>query len=177
MRPSSGKDGRDPRKSVSTGAVGILHFFFRWRKSAIFSSRSLGCCWKGGWPPEGARSCRIENGRPRYGEEINGALTLVQENRAGYAASPLQQRACYLGPGKLWNACGGRAQIHRVPAGDWEIDTGGRPPAAGTKVVHKWRAGGPADEIAEQRVFPPALGKTVCASRYVRTPVRPRPGR
>jgi folate-binding protein YgfZ len=114
-----------------------------------------------GIPPataEDARIVRIENGRPRYGEEITERY-LVQETDQLRAVH--FSKGCYLGQ-EIVERVRSRAQIHRVLR-RLELDTS-EPPAAGTKLKS-----GDADaaEIASA-VFSPALGKTV-ALAYVRT--------
>jgi folate-binding protein YgfZ len=116
---------------------------------------------KAGLPPatpEDARIVRIENGRPRYGEEITERY-LVQETDQLRAVH--FSKGCYLGQ-EIVERVRSRAQIHRVLR-RLEIDTS-QPPEAGTKLKS-----GDADaaEIASA-VFSPALGKTV-ALAYVRT--------
>jgi len=105
-----------------------------------------------------ARIVRIENGRPRYGEEITERY-LVQETDQLRAVH--FSKGCYLGQ-EIVERVRSRAQIHRVLR-KIEIDTS-EPPAAGTKLKS-----GDADaaEIASA-VFSPALGKTI-ALAYVRT--------
>lgn len=108
--------------------------------------------------PEDARIVRIENGRPRYGEEITERY-LVQETSQLQAVN--FSKGCYLGQ-EIVERVRSRAQIHRVLR-RLEIDTS-EPPAVGTKLKS-----GDADaaEIVSA-VFSPALGKTV-AMAYVRT--------
>jgi folate-binding protein YgfZ len=107
---------------------------------------------------EDARIVRIENGRPRYGEEITERY-LVQET--GQLQAVNFNKGCYLGQ-EIVERVRSRAQIHRVlrPV---EIDAT-EPPTAGTKLKS-----GDADaaEIASA-VYSPALGKTA-ALAYVRT--------
>jgi folate-binding protein YgfZ len=105
-----------------------------------------------------ARIVRIENGRPRYGEEITERY-LVQETDQLRAVH--FSKGCYLGQ-EIVERVRSRAQIHRVLR-KIEIDTS-EPPAAGAKLKS-----GDADaaEIASA-VFSPALGKTI-ALAYVRT--------
>ena len=108
--------------------------------------------------PQDVRTVRIENGRPRYGEEITERY-LVQET--GQLQAVHFTKGCYLGQ-EIVERVRSRAQIHRVLR-RLEIDTS-EPPAAGVKLKS-----GDADaaEIASA-VFSPALGKTV-ALAYVRT--------
>jgi len=105
-----------------------------------------------------ARIVRIENGRPRFGEEITERY-LVQETAQLQAVN--FNKGCYLGQ-EIVERVRSRAQIHRVLR-RLEIGTN-EPPAAGTKLKS-----GDADaaEIASA-VFSPALEKTV-ALAYVRT--------
>jgi len=107
---------------------------------------------------EDARIVRIENGRPRYGEEITERY-LVQETDQLRAVH--FSKGCYLGQ-EIVERVRSRAQIHRVLR-RLEIDTS-ELLAPGTKLKS-----GEADaaEIASA-VFSPALGKTV-ALAYVRT--------
>ena len=107
---------------------------------------------------EDARTVRIENGRPRYGEEITERY-LLQET--GQLQAVNFGKGCYLGQ-EIVERVRSRAQIHRVLR-RLEIDTT-EPPAAGTKLKS---GDGDAAEIASA-VFSPALGVTV-ALAYVRT--------
>ncbi len=125
-----------------------------------------------------ARVVRIENARPRYGEEITERY-LVQET--AQLRGVHFSKGCYLGQ-EIVERVRSRAQIHRVLR-RLEIDTA-EPPAAGTKVssigagaggqVEGGQAktaqvqGGDAAEIASS-AFSPGLGQTV-ALAYVRTP-------
>jgi tRNA-modifying protein YgfZ len=113
-------------------------------------------------PPE-ATIVRLENGRPRYGEEITERY-LVQET--GQLQAVHFSKGCYLGQ-EIVERVRSRAQIHRVLR-RIEIDSSDVPPA-GTKLK-------PADpdsatdagEIVSA-VLSPGLGKVV-AMAYVRTP-------
>ncbi len=119
-----------------------------------------------------ARVVRIENGRPRYGEEITERY-LVQET--GQMRGVHLSKGCYLGQ-EIVERVRSRAQIHRVLR-RLEIDTS-ETPAAGTKLTVAGAAQpeagqtpaprGDAAEIASS-AFSPALGKSV-ALAYVRTP-------
>jgi aminomethyltransferase len=108
-----------------------------------------------------ARVVRIENGRPRYGEEITERY-LVQET--AQLRGVHFSKGCYLGQ-EIVERVRSRAQIHRMLR-RLEIDAA-EPPAAGTKLSSLAPAG-EAAEIASS-AFSPALGKTV-ALAYVRTP-------
>jgi folate-binding protein YgfZ len=107
-----------------------------------------------------ARTVRIENGQPRYGEEITERY-LVQETAQLQAVH--FSKGCYLGQ-EIVERVRSRAQIHRVLR-RLEIDwTEEAPPAAGSKL----KAGeAVAGEIASA-VFSPGIGKVV-ALAYVRT--------
>ena len=111
--------------------------------------------------PDDARIVRLENGRPRYGEEITERY-LIQET--GQLQAVHFSKGCYLGQ-EIVERVRSRAQIHRVLR-RLEIDTAD-PPAAGVKL--KSLSPDPADaaEIASA-AFSPALQKTV-ALAYVRT--------
>lgn len=97
---------------------------------------------------------RLENGRPRYGEEITERF-LVQETGQLQAVS--FNKGCYLGQ-EIVERVRSRAQIHRILR-RLEIDSSEVPPP-GTKFD-----GG---EIVSA-LLSPALGKVV-AMAYVRTP-------
>ncbi len=102
---------------------------------------------------EEATVARLENGRPRYGEEITERF-LVQETGQLQAVS--FHKGCYLGQ-EIVERVRSRAQIHRILR-RLEIDSTDVPPT-GTKFD--------AGEIVSA-VLSPALGKVV-AMAYVRT--------
>jgi tRNA-modifying protein YgfZ len=108
---------------------------------------------------EDATIVRIENGRPRYGEEITERF-LVQET--GQLQAVHFSKGCYLGQ-EIVERVRSRAQIHRLLR-RVEIDSPEVPPA-GTKLK---LADADAGEIVSA-VLSPALGKVV-AMAYVRTP-------
>ena len=140
----------------TTGKGGFFLFIPIEEKQTVISQLI-----KGGFPEataEDARIVRIENGRPRYGEEITERY-LVQETDQLRAVN--FNKGCYLGQ-EIVERVRSRAQIHRVLR-RLEIDTS-EAPAAGTKLKS---GDGDAAEIAGA-VFSPALGKTV-ALAYVRT--------
>ncbi len=108
---------------------------------------------------EDATIVRIENGRPRYGDEITERF-LVQETNQLQAVH--FNKGCYLGQ-EIVERVRSRAQIHRILR-RVEIDSQDVPPAK-TKLQ---AAGADAGEIVSA-VLSPALGKVV-AMAYVRTP-------
>jgi len=117
---------------------------------------------------EDARIVRIENGRPRYGEEITERY-LVQET--GQLQAVHFSKGCYLGQ-EIVERVRSRAQIHRILK-KLEIDTPENdrvvPPGPGIKLKSgEADAEKDAGEIVTA-VFSPALGKTV-AMAYVRVP-------
>jgi folate-binding protein YgfZ len=109
--------------------------------------------------PEDARQVRIENGHPRYGEEITERY-LVQETAQMHAVN--FTKGCYIGQ-EIVERVRSRGQVHRLLR-RLEMDTA-TVPAAGSKLAVD---GAPAAEIASA-VFSPALNKTV-ALAYVRAP-------
>lgn len=107
---------------------------------------------------EEARIVRIENGIPRYGEEISERY-LVPETQCMHAVH--SNKGCYLGQ-EIVERVRSRGQVHRLlmPV---TID-GRQPPAPGTKLTVD---GKDAAEIASA-VYSPAL-EWVVALAYVRT--------
>ena len=106
---------------------------------------------------------RLENGRPRYGEEITERF-LVQET--GQLQAVHFTKGCYLGQ-EIVERVRSRAQIHRVLR-HLVIDSSEVPPA-GTKL--KLSLANDAADAGEivSAALSPALGKVV-AMAYVRTP-------
>jgi len=107
---------------------------------------------------EAARTVRIENGKPRYGEEITERY-LTQETAQLHAVH--FSKGCYLGQ-EIVERVRSRAQIHRKLASVRIRSTVAPPPGTKLKVDGKDAA-----EIASA-VFSPALGE-VAALAYVRT--------
>jgi aminomethyltransferase len=107
---------------------------------------------------EEARVVRLENGKPRYGEDITDR-NLAQETRQLHAVH--FNKGCYLGQ-EIVERVRSRGQVHRHLA-PIEIDSA-TAPAPGTKLA----ADG--DTVAEitSAVYSPALGKIVGLA-YVRT--------
>lgn len=111
---------------------------------------------------EAATVIRIENGRPRYGDDISERF-LAQETSQTRALH--FSKGCYLGQ-EIVERVRSRAQIHRrlMPV---HLDTPA-PPAPGAKL----QAGGKDAAEITSAAFSPALGKTV-ALAYVRIDVKP----
>ena len=105
-----------------------------------------------------ARIVRIENGIPRYGEDISERY-LVQETQQTHAVHT--HKGCYLGQ-EIVERVRSRGQVHRVLM-RLHIHTTVAP-APGTKLMS---GGNPAAEISSAE-FSPALGE-VAALAYVRT--------
>ena len=107
-----------------------------------------------------ARIVRLENGKPRYGEEITERY-LVQETRALHGVN--SNKGCYLGQ-EIVERVRSRGQVHRVLT-PFRIK-GGTVPAPGTKLLKD------AKEVAEvsSAARSPALGEVVGLA-YVRTEV------
>jgi tRNA-modifying protein YgfZ len=141
----------------STGADGYFLFVPAERKDEVIAQLSTAGAVAA--TAEDARIVRIENGRPRYGEEITERY-LVQET--GQLQAVHFSKGCYLGQ-EIVERVRSRAQIHRVLR-KLEIDTA-EPPPVGTK----FKSGdADAGEIVSA-AFSPALQKTV-AMAYVRVP-------
>ena len=107
---------------------------------------------------EEARTVRIENAKPRYGEEISDRY-LVHETQVLHAVH--FNKGCYLGQ-EIVERVRSRGQVHRLltPV-RIQTDT---PPAPGTKLVANGEAAG---ELASA-AFSPALGEVV-GMAYVRS--------
>lgn len=108
--------------------------------------------------PDEARTVRIENGKPRYGEDISDRH-LVQETQVMHAVH--FNKGCYLGQ-EIVERVRSRGQVHRLltPV-RIQTDT---PPAPGTKLI----ANGEAVAEIASAAFSPALGEVV-ALAYVRS--------
>jgi aminomethyltransferase len=107
---------------------------------------------------EEARVVRLENGKPRYGEDISDRY-LAQETQQLHAVH--FNKGCYLGQ-EIVERVRSRGQVHRhlTPI---EVESA-KAPAAGSKLVAD---GGTVGEITSA-VYSQALGKTVGLA-YVRT--------
>ncbi|HMJ61023.1 MAG TPA: glycine cleavage T C-terminal barrel domain-containing protein [Bryobacteraceae bacterium] len=105
-----------------------------------------------------ARVVRIENGKPRYSEDISDRY-LAQETQQLHAIH--FNKGCYLGQ-EIVERVRSRGQVHRhLTAVEMESAA---PPAPGSKLV----ADGHAVAEITSAVYSPALGKTVGLA-YVRT--------
>lgn len=139
----------------STSAVGFRVFAPMASKSELLEKLNAA-----GLPQASAaeaRLVRIENGIPRYGDEISERY-LVQETQQLHAVH--FSKGCYLGQ-EIVERVRSRGQVHRVlmPV---RIHTSNAP-APGTKLL---AGAGPAAEIASAE-FSPALGE-VAGFAYVR---------
>jgi len=107
---------------------------------------------------EEARVVRIENGKPRYSEDISDRY-LAQETQQSHAMH--FNKGCYLGQ-EIVERVRSRGQVHRHLAAI-EIESA-TAPAPGSKLL----ANGNAVAEITSAVYSPALGKTVGLA-YVRT--------
>jgi folate-binding protein YgfZ len=143
-------------RASSTGAPGFLVFLPLQEKEDLLAQFSLSGI--GEATPSEARTVRIENSHPRYGEEITERY-LVQET--GQLQAVNFEKGCYLGQ-EIVERVRSRAQIHRLLR-RVEIDTKEAPEPG-----EKFQAGSEdAGEIVSA-VFSPALDKVV-ALAYIRT--------
>ena len=143
-------------RTSSTGAPGFLIFLPHKEKEDLLAQFSLSGI--GEATSTEARIVRIENGRPRYGEEITERY-LVQET--GQLQAVNFEKGCYLGQ-EIVERVRSRAQIHRLLR-KVEIETR-NPPEPGAK----FQAG--AEDAGEMvsAAFSPTLQKVV-ALAYIRT--------
>lgn len=139
----------------TTGAGGYAIFGPAHKKSSVLEALSQ----LPAATAQDALTVRIENGRPRYGEEITERY-LVQETGQMHAVN--FTKGCYLGQ-EIVERVRSRAQIHRILC-RVEIDSREVPPS-GTKL----KSGDV--EVAEiaSAAYSPALGKVI-AMAYVRIP-------
>jgi folate-binding protein YgfZ len=143
-------------RASSTGAPGFLILLPHHEKEDLLAQFSLSGI--GEATPAEARIVRIENGHPRYGEEITERY-LVQET--GQLQAVNFEKGCYLGQ-EIVERVRSRAQIHRLLR---KIEIDAKEPAEpGTKIHSGTEDAG---EIVSA-VFSPALQKVV-ALAYVRT--------
>jgi folate-binding protein YgfZ len=143
-------------RTTSTGAPGFLIFLPHREKEDLLAQFSLSGI--GEATAAEARTVRIENGRPRYGEEITERY-LVQET--GQMQAVNFEKGCYLGQ-EIVERVRSRAQIHRFLRAV-QIDTR-EAPEPGAKFQSDTEDAG---EIVSA-VFSPALGKVV-GMAYMRT--------
>jgi folate-binding protein YgfZ len=143
-------------RASSTGSQGFLIFLPHEEKEDLLAQFSLSGL--GEATAAEARTVRIENGSPRYGEEITERY-LVQET--GQLQAVNFEKGCYLGQ-EIVERVRSRAQIHRLLR-RVEIDTKEAPESGA-----KFQAG--AEDAGEvvSAVFSPALDKVV-ALAYIRT--------
>jgi aminomethyltransferase len=107
--------------------------------------------------PDEARIVRLENGLPRYGEDISPRF-LVQETQALHAVH--FNKGCYLGQ-EIVERVRSRGQVHRLLT-SVQLE-GTIPPEPGTQITIK---GNPAEITSA--AYSPAFGKIV-ALAYVKT--------
>lgn len=141
---------------ASTGTTGVRIFVPTNERDALIHRLT-----KAGIPQasgEEARTVRIENGRPRYGEEITERY-LVQETQVLNAVH--FNKGCYLGQ-EIVERVRSRGQVHRMLS-PVQIE-GNAPPVAGTKLAVN---GEPMAEIASA-VFSPACGE-IAGLAYVKS--------
>jgi folate-binding protein YgfZ len=153
-------NGRIVLRASTTGSDGWLVFMPVQEKQALIASlEDLPQA-----DAEAVRAVRIENGRPRYGEEITDRF-LLQET--GQMRAVNFSKGCYLGQ-EIVERVRSRGQVHRhlLPV---QIETPNAP-LPGTKLTADGK------ELAEimSAAFAPALNK-VAALAYVRTDAA-RPG-
>ncbi len=143
-------------RTAATGPLGLRLFLPAAEKSAFVERLAAA-----GIPqahPEEVRIVRLENGVPRYGEDITDRY-LVQETQALHAVH--FSKGCYLGQ-EIVERVRSRGQVHRLLA-SIELDSAEAPPP-GTKLTS---TGSPAGEITSA-AYSPALAKVV-ALAYVRS--------
>jgi len=148
-------NGRTVARLSTTGSGGFFILLPAAEKEAV--EDALRAAGTPEASPEEIRQVRIENGHPRYGEEITERY-LVQETAQMQAVN--FTKGCYIGQ-EIVERVRSRGQVHRLLR-RLEMDTASVPPA-GTKLQVD---GADAAEIASA-VFSPALHKTV-ALAYVR---------
>ncbi|MBV9611559.1 MAG: folate-binding protein YgfZ [Acidobacteriaceae bacterium] len=140
---------------ASTGPEGIRIFIPSAEKTALLSRLGIPAA-----SAEEARLVRLENGIPRYGEDISERY-LVQETQQLHAIHT--NKGCYLGQ-EIVERVRSRGQVHRLLT---PVRIHSRtPPQPGTKLTS---AGNPVAEITSA-AYSPALGEVV-ALAYVRTEV------
>jgi folate-binding protein YgfZ len=147
------------RASV-TGTPGFLIFLPQHEKEDLLAQFSLSGL--GEATAAEARTVRIENGHPRYGEEITERY-LVQET--GQLQAVNFEKGCYLGQ-EIVERVRSRAQIHRILR-RVEIDTR-EVPEPGAKFQSKLESGTEDGGEIVSAVFSPALEKVV-ALAYIRS--------
>ena len=133
----------------STGAPGIRFFVSMEGKAQLLEQfRAAGVPEAS---PEAARVVRLENFRPRYGDDILDT-TLSQETQQTHAVN--FNKGCYIGQ-EIVERVRSRGLVHRLLAGV-EIDSS-EPPEPQTRLFHDEQDVGKITSAA----FSPALGKVV----------------
>jgi folate-binding protein YgfZ len=148
---------------ASTGTIGIRIFVPIAERDSVVQ-----CLTNAGIPQasgEEARTVRIENGRPRYGEEISERY-LVQETQVLNGVH--FNKGCYLGQ-EIVERVRSRGQVHRMLS-SVRIE-GNATPAAGTKLTVN---GEPVGEIASA-VFSPASEEVVGLAYVKSQPLQDKP--
>jgi folate-binding protein YgfZ len=142
-------------RAATTGKLGVRIFLPETEKAVLLSRLASAGIPKAA--PEEARVVRLENGVPRYGEDITDRY-LVQETQALHAVH--FSKGCYLGQ-EIVERVRSRGQVHRLLS-PVQLE-GTVPPPAGTKLA---AGGNPVAEITSA-AYSPALQKVV-ALAYVR---------
>jgi aminomethyltransferase len=143
-------------QTAETGMSGIRIFVPMEERHTLTARLTAGGIPKA--TAEEARVVRLENGKPRYGEDITDR-NLAQETQQLHAVH--FNKGCYLGQ-EIVERVRSRGQVHRHLA-PIEMDTA-TAPAPGSKLAAD---GNTVAEITSA-VYSPALGKTVGLA-YVRT--------
>jgi folate-binding protein YgfZ len=142
-------------RAAATGPLGVRVFLPEAEKAGLV--RRLTAAGIPQTTPEEARIVRLENGIPRYGEDITERY-LVQETQALHAVH--FSKGCYLGQ-EIVERIRSRGQVHRLLA-PLQLEGAVAPPP-GTKLAAD---GNPVAEITSA-AYSPALHKVV-ALAYVR---------
>jgi aminomethyltransferase len=143
-------------RAAATGPLGVRIFLPEAEKDALV--RRLAAAGIPQATPEEARIVRLENGLPRYGEDITERY-LVQETQALHAVH--FSKGCYLGQ-EIVERIRSRGQVHRLLA-PVQLE-GAVAPFPGSKLAAA--DGNPVAEITSA-AYSPALHKVV-ALAYVR---------
>ena len=143
-------------RTAVTGSEGVRIFFALPEKEALL--RKLRAAGVPEAQADEVRTVRLENGKPRYGEDISERY-LFQETRQDHAVH--SNKGCYLGQ-EIVERVRARGQVHRLlaPVGI----SGNAAPAPGTKLIAEGK------EVAEitSAAYSPALEQAVGLA-YVRS--------